>query len=378
MKGSVIISILHINSNFFESSVYKNLYAKLDEYKVKQKIFVSLKKGKNIKKGSLFLENGEYIYSYNYNNIDRYIYISKISKIYSDIIQKVSFGNIKLIHAHSLFTNGDIARKIKKEKNIDFIVAVRSYDIDFILKYAIHLRKRAIKILNSAKKIIFISPAYRKRLFDKYIPYKYYKELEEKSIVVPNGINEYWLNNRYHTKSLNSTNKLKLLYVGKFIKRKNIDKILEVGEEMGKKGYEISLKLVGRGKIKNKIKRKANNSSVEVNIIDYIPHEELIQLYRNSDIFIMPSRRETFGLVYIEAISQGLPIIYSKDEGVDGYFKNKKVGVSVNINNITDIISKIENLLKNYNEFSKNAINECDRFSWDRIAKKYIEIYNNL
>ena len=43
----------------------------------------------------------------------------------------------------------------------------------------------------------------------------------------------------------------------------------------------------------------------------------------------MPSRYETFGLVYGEAMSQGLPIIYSKGQGVDGYFKEGTVGYGV-------------------------------------------------
>jgi glycosyltransferase involved in cell wall biosynthesis len=60
-----------------------------------------------------------------------------------------------------------------------------------------------------------------------------------------------------------------------------------------------------------------------------MPKEKLLNNYRNSDIFIMPSYNETFGLVYIEAMSQGLPIIYTQNEGVDGYFKEGSVGYSV-------------------------------------------------
>lgn len=48
--------------------------------------------------------------------------------------------------------------------------------------------------------------------------------------------------------------------------------------------------------------------------------KQLREAFSISDIFVMPSKPETFGLVYVEALSQGLPILYAKGEGFDGYF----------------------------------------------------------
>ncbi|GAF71811.1 unnamed protein product, partial [marine sediment metagenome] len=97
--------------------------------------------------------------------------------------------------------------------------------------------------------------------------------------------------------------------------------------------------------------------------------------YRESDIFIMPSQKETFGLVYGEAMSQGLPIIYSKGQGIDGYFKEGKVGYSVNPNDTNDIIKKIELILENYHNISKNCHDMVEKFSWENIARTYHNIY---
>jgi L-malate glycosyltransferase len=91
----------------------------------------------------------------------------------------------------------------------------------------------------------------------------------------------------------------------------------------------------------------------------------------------MPSFNETFGLVYIEAMSQGLPVIYSKGQGIDGYFNEGKVGFSVNPGNISDIATRIENILENYDEMNKNAITAVKEFKWSKIADKYIDIYNS-
>lgn len=92
----------------------------------------------------------------------------------------------------------------------------------------------------------------------------------------------------------------------------------------------------------------------------------------------MPSRYESFGLVYGEAMSQGLPIIYTEGQGIDGYFKEGTVGYSVNPKDINDIVKKIEMIIYNYNEISKNCLGLVEKFSWDKIAKTYRYIYTSV
>lgn len=90
---------------------------------------------------------------------------------------------------------------------------------------------------------------------------------------------------------------------------------------------------------------------------------ELIKIYGENNIFIMPSHHETFGLVYPEAMSQGMPVIYSEGEGFDGYFKNGFIGYSVDPNNTNDIARNIKFIVDNYEYISKNAINSYGKFN---------------
>ena len=93
------------------------------------------------------------------------------------------------------------------------------------------------------------------------------------------------------------------------------------------------------------------------------------------DIFIMPSFHETFGLVYLEAMTQGLPIIYTKGQGVDGYFKENSPGYSVNPYSIDDIKNKIILTIENIQQLSANSLKHVGNFSWDIISNKYAELY---
>ena len=94
----------------------------------------------------------------------------------------------------------------------------------------------------------------------------------------------------------------------------------------------------------------------------------------------MVSKPETFGLVYVEALSQHLPIIYAKGQGFDGFYPDGYVGYPAEAGNSEDIANKIELLIKNYAAIERNveALDLYIDFSWSNIAKKYLSIYNTL
>jgi glycosyltransferase involved in cell wall biosynthesis len=92
----------------------------------------------------------------------------------------------------------------------------------------------------------------------------------------------------------------------------------------------------------------------------------------------MPSKFETFGLAYIEAMTQGLPVVFTKNQGIDGYFKAGEIGVAVENNNIENLILGIHEILNNYKFMSNNCLKHSKSFSWDIISLQYLVLYNSL
>ena len=107
-----------------------------------------------------------------------------------------------------------------------------------------------------------------------------------------------------------------------------------------------------------------------------VKKEALIGFYRKSDIFVMPSHKETFGLVYAEAMTQGLPVIYTKGQGFDGQFEEGLVGYHVNDNDYMSIVEKIEKIVLKYPKISSNCVEWSGCFRWNDICKKYLDIYD--
>ena len=92
----------------------------------------------------------------------------------------------------------------------------------------------------------------------------------------------------------------------------------------------------------------------------------------------MPSLSETFGLSYIEAMSQGIPIIYTRGQGIDGVFEEGTVGYHVNPYDIEETYNAIKRILSDYEKFSNACIEESKQFSWDVIVDDYQKIYDSL
>lgn len=310
-----------------------------------------------------------------FNKIDRLIFYYKYKKAYNKLLNTLDIEEYSLLHAHSLFANGYIAYRIYKEYKIPYIVAVRNTDVNVFFKYFVYLRSLGINILENAKKIVFISNSYKEKLLKQYIPESKRKIIEEKCIVIPNGIDEYFLNEEKEPKEFNNK-ELNLVYTGRVDKNKNIITTIKCCNNILKKKYNVRLTIIGDitlKKYKNIIKKHKF-----INYVGKKNKEEIVDIYKNMDIFVMPSKHETFGLVYAEAMSQGLPVIYTKNEGFDNFFKEGEVGYSIVYNNYNEMEEKIELILKNYKEISKNCIHNAKCFNWDTISDKYIDVYTDL
>ena len=167
---------------------------------------------------------------------------------------------------------------------------------------------------------------------------------------------------------------VRIIYVGIIDKNKNIELTCKAKHYLENKGYTISFCVVG--KIKDKRVFDEIRSSIEY--YKTKSKEELIELYRKADIFVMPSHTETFGLVYAEAMTQGLPVLYTRGQGFDGQFEEGSVGYSVSDTDYIDVANKIILCTENYDEIRVNCLKKASKFRWDVICQKYVECYKEL
>lgn len=363
--------VLHINCNYIGTTLHQLMIEKLDDLGIHNQVFVPTY-DKNL---SVIVPNKNVIVSECFEKWDRLLFDYKQLKIHKALETQINSEKYDVIHAYTLFTDGNCARKVSKKHGIPYVVAVRNTDVNDFFRLMPHLRSRGIKIMLDAKAVFFLSEAYRRQVFEKYIPKKYHEDIQKKTYVIPNGIDDFWFRNSFiKEKYLNDT--VKLIYVGRINKNKNIMTTQKAMAVLREKGYNISLTIVGKvedSKLFEIIKKDLNTEYFPA-----MPKEALIELYRKHDIFVMPSFAESFGLVYAEAMSQGLPVIYTRNQGFDGQFENGKVGYSVLASDYVEVVLAIEKILARYNEIRKENVKLCSKFDWNVIVTQYNDVYKRI
>lgn len=171
-----------------------------------------------------------------------------------------------------------------------------------------------------------------------------------------------------------------LHYSGRLIEVKNIKSIIEALSQV--KDKNITLFITGDGILRNKLEKLANDLGVKLIITGFIDNQqELFKHYYLSDVFILASTYEPWGLVVNEAMAAGLPVLVSSICGCSlDLVKEGKNGYCINPLDIDDIANKIE-LLFNDKELKEKGINSreiINEYTFENSAKMFFKILNTM
>lgn len=368
------MKILHISTDYCWTEVYPNIVHNLSERGIDQVVYVPMR---NPSDEGLNRVNGvEYFYSYVLRIWMKIFFFAKIKAISRDISDKVDLSNIDQIHTHFLFTDGGSAYLLKKKYGKKYITTIRNTDVNIYFKYFLHARKFGLEVMSNSEAIVFLSYAYRDYVFETYVPQKLREDLLKKTYVIPNGINTFWHDNKLQNPKLR-TNVVDFVFVGELSKNKNVHKVIKILKEFNKT-VTCKLLIIGKsGDYTDQILELVReNHLFTIYLGEILDKNILLSHMRNSSIYIMPSKFETFGLVYIEAMTQGTPCIYSKGQGIDGYFEEGEIGYPINPDDVQDSIIRIMKILDNYEDMSGRCLNLVSQFDWSHIVDKFINIYS--
>lgn len=368
------MKILHINCNYLTTALHQTMIEMLDKTGVESIVFVPTYDKSN----AIIKPNKNVVISQCFRKIDRLNYFYKQAKIIHSIEEVLDIAQFDCIHAYTVFTDGNCAMELSRKYHIPYVTAVRNTDVNTFFKYMPHLRKRGIEILGKASAVFFLSPSYEKRVLLRYAPETKREKILSKSHIVPNGIDNLWFQNGLEKDFSASVDrlrhkKLKAIYVGRINRNKNITTAQRALSILKDNGWNVEFTVVGNIDEKSEYRRIIKDENTK-----YLPERDmmkLIELYKEYDVFIMPSHKETFGLVYAEAMSQGLPVIYTKNQGFDGQFPEGEVGYAVDDKDADSIAEAIRKIVESYETISKNSVACAKKFNWKDICEMYKQFY---
>lgn len=276
-----------------------------------------------------------------------------------------------ILHGNMCFLDGCICRYLSHIWHVPYVLSVRDTDMNSSYLWAVPwLRRAGIRNLEQAKRILFLSEGYREMLLER-LPKAAGDKIKAKSGVIPNGIDPYFLNHRYVRRT--APEQIRIIFVGKIGKRKNLELTTEAVRILRKRGMQVSLTAVGE--IEDDAYRDMIHDHAFITYIPKCPMEDVAAHMRAADLFVMPSHTESFGLVYAEAMSQGLPVIYTRGQGFDRQFPDGTVGYAVSDTDSAELAEKILLAMEHYTERSNRCTELAGIFDWDRIANEILKTY---
>ena len=362
--------ILHICCNLAGSTVFPQMFEALKGEGLEQIVFVPEKRRKDLGKNE---PQGVETYSaLTVKRSDALFFSRKAKRSVPAIENGIDLGRVKLIHAHTLFTDGSIALALHEKYNIPYIVTLRYSDIEAIWKYEPHLHGMARRILRAAKRVVFLSSAARDKVLAKWLSGRERAMLSPKTAIIPNGIKPEWLDG---TARESCENPLRVGFAGKMNKRKRPLDALAAVHRACEEGMPCVLRAVGEGKLTDDLVAGLHEGDAYLGVARDM--EAMKRFYAGVDVLLVPSSAETFGMVYLEAMSQGVPVLYTRGQGFDGQFEEGEVGFSVVCGNVKQQAQMLGDMANEYAQRSARCIDRAKDYAWPIIAKKWMELYLN-
>jgi N-acetyl-alpha-D-glucosaminyl L-malate synthase BshA len=205
-------------------------------------------------------------------------------------------------------------------------------------------------------------------------------DIKKEIKVIPNFIclNEYKLdNNEFYKRRFAPNNEKIICHVSNFRKVKRIEDVLTTFEEISKK-TEVKLILVGDGPERPRLEKISRKSDFKENIFFLGSLKSTKEVLNISDLFILPSSKESFGLSALEAMACSVPVIASNSGGIPEVVIHEESGLLNDVGDTNQMTINALKILSNNDtleKFKSNALNQAKKFDIKIILPRYENLY---
>lgn len=299
----------------------------------------------------------------------------------SKLVEVVEKYNIDLLHVHYAIPHAYaayMAKQMLKQKGLDvpFVTTLHGTDITLVGSHPVY--KTAVEFsINNSDVVTAVSDSLRRdtmRLFD----------ISKKIEVIYNFIDfeklKNWNEEDCSRLSLANSDEKIITHVSNFRPVKNVLDVIYIFNNIQK---EISSKLmmVGDGPEREKAESLARKLGIKNKIIFMGKSDEVREILCMSDLFILPSETESFGLAALEAMAAKTPVISTNTGGIPEVNIHGKTGFLSNVGDVADMSKNALKILENeetLNSFKERAYMAAQKFSIGSILPNYEEVYRRV
>jgi len=292
-------------------------------------------------------------------------YIKMADKVYGEYIKE--FGIPDIIHAHNFLYAGVIAKFLKDKYGINYIITEHSSSF-FRNKLSNKKIKSIEDVAKNASKVTAVSSSFNSIL-------KQYTKT--KIDLLSNIVDDFFFRKKLQNKI---SDDFIFLHIASLDKNKNQELLIRSFEKIAKLNDNIYLNIAGDGYMRNFLEGLVKKLGIkkQVNFLGRISQKKVRDEMMKSDCFVLSSNFETFGVVLIEALACGLPLIATKCGGPEDIV-NEQNGILIDVGNQLQLEDAMMTMHKNASKYDKEKLRSAakDRFgekAFIKNAMKYYEV----
>ena len=304
--------------------------------------------------------------------------VPRVIAVLEDILYQKGI-ELNLIHAHVSYPGGFLASKISERLRIPYVLT------EFMGPFPFHHFKRSQSVYN---KCIAdpIRGASANLVLSEYLLKQYNLLGLPKPQVVPFSVDgsRFKLSGEHGDASGMSpirNKETKLIFVGSIIREKGVGDLLQAIRLVRDTGRRVKLEIVGGGKEISYFKKLSDELSIQ-DIVEWkglVDNQDLPEMMQAADLFVMPSWHDTFGVVYIEAMACGLPIVATRCGGPDSFITDE-IGKLVPIKSPAKLAVAIGEVVDNISGYHRKDIRRAfeANFSDQSVVEKLELVYDQV
>lgn len=296
----------------------------------------------------------------------------------SKLVDVVKYEKLELLHCHYAIPHASaayMAQQILKEEgiHIPFITTLHGTDITLVGKDPSFEPVITFSI-NKSTKVTAVSESLKA---DTYEHFKITRDIK----VIPNfiRIGDYEMPNNPKYKLRYAPNgEFLITHISNFRKVKRVHDVLSIFKGLLDKGLKVKLMLVGDGPERNKLEKKCREWGLCDSIIFLGSMKSTVEVLAISDLFLLPSETESFGLSALEALAAKVPVIASNTGGIPEVITHGFSGFLSNVGDVEEMVNNAYFILSDPErkiQFSKNAFEEGLKFDLENILPIYEKLY---
>ncbi len=275
--------------------------------------------------------------------------------------------NPDIIHAHTIGFEGSLGVKMKEKYDIPLVITTHGSDATIPI-----VNKKTDKLVDICSKsdlVVAVSSKLKKMIESVSSSIKMniiYNGFPQKIFIADSIKKPYTF-----------------MQVGNLIKQKNVDLTIRAFAKIKEKHSQATLSIVGKGPELEHLIKLCNDLGIRssVNFCGQMPNDLVLEMMSETEFFIMPSIREGFGVVYIEAMANGCITIGTEGEGISEIIVSEENGFLVKANDYMDIVTRVDGCIDDEpqkEEIRRKAQESVSELTWEKNALNYIQLFEKL